>query len=163
MTDQERRTPPRFVPTLTEVVGPDAVPPAAPPVSGERMPLPESARQLAAAAVGPVAGQGKSGAVTSPLEPGVMLRRASGQPEARTEQPGGAPLTGLAEADLADAVTRLILRSDFQDKLAEAVATVVAQQVHAQLSGQGASLAAKLPELVAQSVQQAISDALREA
>ncbi|ARU05448.1 hypothetical protein CCO03_12790 [Comamonas serinivorans] len=151
-------------------MGPDAVPPAAPPVSGERMPLPESARQLAAATVGPVAGQGKSGAVTSPLEPGVMLRRASGQPEARTAQPGGGrtvpggvPLTGLAEADLADAVTRLILRSDFQDKLAEAVATVVAQQVHAQLSGQVASLAAKLPELVAQSVQQAISDALRKA
>ena len=126
--DPDRRTPPRFVPTLTEVVGPPAaasrVPdPTARPERPEGMPLPESARR---------------------------------------EPPAAPARAALREADLADVVTRLIVRSDFQDKLAQAVATVVAQQVHAQLSGQVASLCAQLPELVERSVQNAITEALRK-
>jgi hypothetical protein len=172
MSDPERRTPPRFVPTLTEVVGPprkaDSAKPPAPP---ERMPLPESARQggapradriTAPGAATPAALRRETDLPASPAEPASTDAPADAAPPAQEPAPAAAPAS-LSEADLANVVTRLILRSDFQDRLAQAVATVVAQQVHAQLSGQVASLYAQLPELVEQSVQQAISDALRKA
>lgn len=160
MTDQERRTPPRFVPTLTEVVE-GAPEPVAPATEDEdRMPLPESARRMKPAPPPPVLPQGLAPA--TPLQ-----REARDAPsqanEAALPQQAVAKPPGQLDADLADAVTRLILRADFQDKLAQAVATVVAQQVHAQLSGQVASLTAQLPELVEASVQQAIAQALRKA
>ncbi len=179
---QDRRMPPRFVPTLTEVVGePDAAPlPAEASVS---FAVPVADPAAASTDLSRVSATTPTRVLpTESLMPAVPLRvQAAEQRTHAADLPGAAAkataeapvaqqtvasaasadaVAKLSEADLASVVTRLVLRSDFQDKLAQAVATVVAQQVHAQLSGQVATLTAKLPELVERAVQDAITKAL---
>lgn len=183
---QDRRMPPRFVPTLTEVVGePEAMPPL-PAEALQPAPVAAAAPATESTDLPRISSTQPTRVLpTEPLMPAAPLRaQAAEQRAALAELPSvAAPakttadvpvaqpaaasgasadaVAKLSEADLASVVTRLVLRSDFQDKLAQAVATVVAQQVHAQLSGQVATLTTKLPELVERAVQAAITNALK--
>lgn len=117
----DRRMPPRFVPTLTEVVGQPAAPAVSTPVSSAAQPAVDAARAPTSAAA-----PGSAAAPKRPPEVAVPSAAPATAPSMAAATPAAA-LGSFSEADLASLVTRLVLRSDFQDKLAQAVATVVAQ------------------------------------
>ena len=166
---QDRRMPPRFVPTLTEVVGePEAAPtsvsapisaPTATDLLRTQTALP--ARVLPTEPLSQVAAP-RAAVAADLCMPDLVFSDATVKKPATASSSSTDAVGKLSESDLANVVTRLVLRSDFQDKLAQAVATVVAQQVHAQLSGQVATLTAKLPDLVERAVQNAITSALQK-